>query len=358
MSNLLANIGLAARGFVPTAMALDQRKEESARRDKAEAENTRRFDLQEGRAAAAETTRLEGEKSAKARDEFTKNEIGGITQFAKQQQILYQKVKSGTPAAELASHAAQAYNTFLRDGRHAVVDPTTNTVNLHGEDGNILQSMTPDQAVNMMFSPEVGAQAKQEAYQRILANGRPDVAQALFSMDDKTATRQQTGKIADDKNAVQREGNQQQFEVGKLKAGAAAMAARAGTMRTSAPKGLTLTQERSNEEIQAARDAVAGMSPQDIARRTAKATNTGRENPDYDPGLARQASLAGRRKVGEDEAFDTRQGAAPAEAPASDRADVAKRFRADKTMMNRTLGKETQHGVEVLEKGRLIGYFQ
>jgi hypothetical protein len=120
--------------------------------------------------------------------------------------------------------------------------------------------------------------------------------------------------------------------------------------------GLTAVQHRANAEIDAAREAVAGLSPQDIMRRTAKATNTGRENPDYDPGLARQAALANRRKVGDDEAFDGRQ-QKPA-APAFDRTDVAKRFRADKTMNNRTLGKETQHGVEVLEKGRLIGYFQ
>jgi hypothetical protein len=120
--------------------------------------------------------------------------------------------------------------------------------------------------------------------------------------------------------------------------------------------GLTATQHRSNAEIDAAREAVAGLSPQDIMRRTAKTSNTGRENPDYDPGLARQAALAGRRKVGDDEMFD--QPKPKPAAPAFDRADVAKRFRADKTMNMRTLGKETPHGVEVMEKGRLVGYFQ
>jgi len=121
-------------------------------------------------------------------------------------------------------------------------------------------------------------------------------------------------------------------------------------------RGLTATQERANAEIDAAREAVAGLSPQDIMRRTAKATNTGRENPDYDPGLARQAALANRRKVGDDEMFD--QPKPKPAIPAFDRADVAKRFRADKTMNNRTLGKETPNGIEVMEKGKLIGYFQ
>lgn len=74
--------------------------------------------------------------------------------------------------------------------------------------------------------------------------------------------------------------------------------------RRLANGGLTLAQQRSNSEIDAAREAIAGLSPQDIMRRTAKATNTGRENPEYDPGLARQAALANRRKIGDDEMFD------------------------------------------------------
>ncbi len=120
--------------------------------------------------------------------------------------------------------------------------------------------------------------------------------------------------------------------------------------------GLTAAQQRANAESDAAREAVAGLSPQDIARRTAKATNTGRENPDFDPGLARQAALAGRRKIGDDEMFD--QPTPKPAAPAFDRADVAKRFRADPAMNLRTMGKETPHGIEVMQNGKLIGYFQ
>jgi hypothetical protein len=72
--------------------------------------------------------------------------------------------------------------------------------------------------------------------------------------------------------------------------------------------GLTAAQQRGNAEIDAARETVSGLSPQDIQRRTAKTTNTGRENPDFDPGLERAARLAGRRKIGDDEVFDGRQG--------------------------------------------------
>lgn len=131
------------------------------------------------------------------------------------------------------------------------------------------------------------------------------------------------------------------------------------TRQLDARGGLTPTQQRSNLEIDAARDAVSGMTQQDILRRTAKATNTGRENPDYDPGLARQVALAGRRKVGDDEAFD-RRGDKPTEPAAGlDRADVAKRFRSEKSMLNYRLGKDTPSGVEVLDKtGRLIGHYR
>jgi hypothetical protein len=75
--------------------------------------------------------------------------------------------------------------------------------------------------------------------------------------------------------------------------------------------GLTVAQQRGNAEIDAAREAIAGLSPQDIMRRTARATNTGRENPDFDPGLARQAALANRRMLGSDDWFDQRQGRKP-----------------------------------------------
>ena len=130
----------------------------------------------------------------------------------------------------------------------------------------------------------------------------------------------------------------------------------ADAARRAGGGSITPAQQRSNAEIDAAREAVAGLSPQDIMRRTAKATNTGRENPDYDPGLARQAALANRRKVGDDDMFD--QPKPKPAAPAFDRADVAKRFRSDPAMNNRTMGKETQHGIEVLQNGKLIGYFQ
>lgn len=121
--------------------------------------------------------------------------------------------------------------------------------------------------------------------------------------------------------------------------------------------GLTAAQERSNAEIDAAREQVAGLTPDEIRRRTQKQTDTGRENPDYDPTLARASTLASRRKVGADDDFDNRDRRTPA-APALDRKEVASRFRADKTMNAYTLGNETPQGIEVMHKGKVIGHYR
>lgn len=67
----------------------------------------------------------------------------------------------------------------------------------------------------------------------------------------------------------------------------------------------TLGQQRTNSEIDAARSRVANMNTAEIKRRTANFTTTGRENPDFDPTLAKAVSLANRRKVGDDPDFDT-----------------------------------------------------
>ncbi|MCX7168732.1 MAG: hypothetical protein NTY41_00175 [Proteobacteria bacterium] len=137
-------------------------------------------------------------------------------------------------------------------------------------------------------------------------------------------------------------------------------------------------------EIDAAREAITGMSPQEIMRRTAKATNTGRENPEYSPGLARQAALANRRKIGADDWFDARQGqnqggtfagkpvtemtegqlqqfgrvAGPDGKAKIDGELTRRAFMGDPSMQGHTLGGLTPKGYKVLDQqGRHVGYF-
>ncbi|MBP9906571.1 MAG: hypothetical protein KBF66_13500 [Rhodoferax sp.] len=156
----------------------------------------------------------------------------------------------------------------------------------------------------------------------------------------------------------------------------AARFARSG-INAGKPKPLTAVQQRGNFEIDAAREAVQGMDAADIRRRTAKTTDTGRENPDYDPGLAKAAALATRRKIGDDQTFDNRQigrdtqaapatavsaTAAPASAsaaPTLDRQELGKRFRSDRQMNAYRLGSETPKGYEVLDaSGKVVGHYR
>ncbi len=127
---------------------------------------------------------------------------------------------------------------------------------------------------------------------------------------------------------------------------------------------LTTTQQRSNEEINAARQALTGMSRDDVLRKTQQATATGRNNPDYDPQLASQWKLANRRKYGDDTQFD--QFNTPTERPnlgndlrrMKQQTDIAKRMSADPAMKGMRAGKITPQGLEVLDtNGRIVGHY-
>lgn len=122
---------------------------------------------------------------------------------------------------------------------------------------------------------------------------------------------------------------------------------------------LTLPQRRSNFEITAARKAVAGLTPEEIKQKTANYTATGRENPNYDPTLAKAVSLAGRRMYGDDAEFDQRQQQEQAQQPVGNDGDVMTRFRADAGMKGHKLGKQTDSGHEVLDgAGKVIGHYR
>lgn len=121
--------------------------------------------------------------------------------------------------------------------------------------------------------------------------------------------------------------------------------------------GVTLPQQRSNAEIDAARAAVSGMSSAEILRRSQKATNTGRENPDYDPSIAHAANLAGRRKIGADDYFDSRAGQRTTAQPSQ--TSIPSRFAQDPAMQGMHLGRQTANGLEVFDQaGKHIGYYR
>jgi len=121
----------------------------------------------------------------------------------------------------------------------------------------------------------------------------------------------------------------------------------------------TLGQERGNAEIDASRERIAGLTPDEIKRKTANYTATGRENPDFDPTLAKAVTLANRRKIGDDQTFDERQQRPAANPHGYDRAEVAERFRGERSMDRHRLGNDTPNGVEVLDSdGKVIGHYR
>lgn len=135
---------------------------------------------------------------------------------------------------------------------------------------------------------------------------------------------------------------------------------------SGARTGLSLSQEAHNLEIDAARQRIAGLSQEDILKKTQRATDSGRENPIFDPTLARDVARANRRKVGADDWFDSqradssggRQLPGPS-ANAGNGGDVGNRFAADAAMRGMRLGRQTERGREVFDnQGRHVGYYR
>ncbi len=84
-----------------------------------------------------------------------------------------------------------------------------------------------------------------------------------------------------------------------------AQAGRLAAAKRGPDGGATPAQQANNAEIDAARQTLdrMGLDKAEILRRTQKATNTGRANPDYDPSLERLLRTATQRKVGADPDF-------------------------------------------------------
>lgn len=120
---------------------------------------------------------------------------------------------------------------------------------------------------------------------------------------------------------------------------------------------LSLAQQTSNKQIEISRRKIAGMSPEEIRRRTTKTSDTDRNNPDYDPMLAQHARLANRRMYGSDPWYD--QQGQPQQPPAQPQQNpYAAKFNADPKMRGNTLGAKTSRGYQVLDaSGKVVGYY-
>lgn len=123
-------------------------------------------------------------------------------------------------------------------------------------------------------------------------------------------------------------------------------------------RSLTPAQEANNKQIEISRRKVAGMTPDEIKRKTRRYGDTGRDNPEYDGTLANHVRLANKRKIGQDDWFDE-QGMGQQQDIGPTQQTIQQRFADDPGMKGHTLGKQTERGLEVLNpSGKLIGYYE
>lgn len=125
--------------------------------------------------------------------------------------------------------------------------------------------------------------------------------------------------------------------------------------------GITASQRANNLEIDKAREFINGLSADEVKRRTAKHTETGRANDDFDPLLSKRVTLANQRKVGEDAWFDKLESGLKTDGglDTGDPAEALKRFTNDPAMTGYRLGNLTAKGHEVYDNaGKLVGYYR
>jgi hypothetical protein len=282
-----------------------------------------------------------------------------------------------------ADHLGDAYNSQnadygYNDGQKATIEKTNN--------GAYVTQTNPDGTVaaRTFYTPQQVMNEHLRTVYSKLAAINPEYGQQLgnwLESQGKEQARQQDAKQKSDytaqRDAVKDDQFNRELDI-KSKRNDIWASSLGGNKQA---RGLTPAQERANLEIDAARSAVSGLSPDEIKRKTTNYMLSGRENPDYDESIAHAVKLAGRRKVGADDTFDSHLPATGSSAPRSsagsddeqaggssgapvdssgaiDRAELAKRFRSDPSMNQHTLGKETPKGIEVLRGGKLIGYYR
>lgn len=261
--------------------------------------------------------------------------------------------------------AFDSYNEFLRSGDPAAAEAVFNKVGraslvegsmgivektdeLTGQKYRVLRAKTAE-GRDIEFDPVAVGRARggAAAYAKSLETGAElDIKRREVKAREDTAagnvSRNEARDAAEQRRADQRD---RQLDI---------MAARLDTSGRERP--LTTAQKMKNMSIDAARKFVAGLTPEDIKRRTAKFSATGRENTDFDPQLAKRMSLANSRKYGDDPDFDESSASQPQALPKEPA--VENRFHADPAMKGRKLGKKTDRGMEVLDaSGKLIGFY-
>jgi hypothetical protein len=123
--------------------------------------------------------------------------------------------------------------------------------------------------------------------------------------------------------------------------------------------GLSIPQQRANEEIENARKVIAGMSADEIRQKTTPSMASGRDNPLYDGRLASAVKLSGKRKYGEDQDFGQGSGnQAASKAAGTPKERALSAMTADPAMKGFSLGDFDGRKFKVLDaSGKHVGYY-
>jgi hypothetical protein len=365
MNNAMIVLGNALHRVVPTLMAIDR-----------ERENKRRYDMQDARAAEEFGMRKQSHNAQMA---ATGLQVLRMQQEAEDDAKLREhliawrdnrgKIQQGDFSAFEAGLAEYNQNQgWGADGFTMKPRPTDDgkatILDRYDSSGKLIESSPPLTRGEVLKLYDMGMAEKM----KWISPKRYDQAVTGLAKQQAEATkRAHEERIATGKNTTS-------LEVAKINQGGADRR-HAGTLavqrdrlefdKTRPDGGLTLAQQRQNEEILAAREIVGGLSDDEIRKRTQQYQQSGRINDDFDPGLARQVSLANRRLIGDDEAFDARTGRQPAAQPATGgkpKGTPIERARAamadDPNMDGLTLGDQVMgKGFKVYKDGKHVGYY-
>lgn len=362
------DLGALVGGFARTSMALDDHKQAQERwaADNQRAQESHAQTIARNGIALDAAKRRAAEDDSAAqhfdnwRDGIQKMDAGDYSTFA------------GTIGEYNKNEGA------FNDGYKLIPQSTPKGVVLNhvDADGNVHAQYSKDDAKTLYNT----AMAKKLS---MLSPRHWEAAQkAALAAEEKRADRESRERIAGTHADARMYGADVRAdtaeEVAGIRAGATTEAAR---LRASAPRaggGLTLSQQRANDEIDAARAMIDGLTPEEIKRRTSKATDTGRDNPEYDGSLSHAVSLARRLKFGEaapdrgrasisalpTDMHDVLQGNAIPDSATrqanklTPKQSAEAAMAADQSMAGYTLGEQTGRGFKVLDKdGRHVGYF-
>lgn len=348
---IFSGLGQAARGFVPVAMQLDQREKDNARADQA-LEIQRESHVQGQAIRGIELQRLEQQQKD---DDALRNHTKAWGEGRK-------KILNGD-YADLVGRLIDYNNQVAPfDNDHVFRyenTPEGKYFNHLGPDGTVLEKF-PVTRENALKLYDLGMAEKL----RYLSPEKFEEARkTTAAAAEKSADRQNKKEVA----KIYADGRMYGAEVG---ADAEIEAAEIRALRSNhGPKGLTTAQQRTNDSIFAARRQLTGMTQDDVLARTQSHTATGRENPNYDPSLARAVKLAQSRLYGDDPAHDTftagrqQQGGAQPKASTGGAKQTPLQaaqaaLTTDPNMSGYTLGEQTTKGFKVLDSnGQHVGFY-